>query len=80
VGCREYVNSVIIRFYAFHRHLPESRQLSVPSVIYQFQTADGHLYLVIDLIVDNREVFVSRLFTPCTDYYCFLGRLASLKT
>jgi len=46
----------------------------------QFETADGHLYLVIDLIGDKREVSESRLGTPCTDYCCFLFRLASLRT
>ena len=74
------MKGVIIRFYTFRRHLPESRLWSVPSEIYPFETADGHLYLVIDLIVDTREVFESRLGTPCTDYYCLRGKLATLRT
>ena len=63
MGCLEYVKGVIIRFDTFRRHLPESRLWSVPSEIYRFEIADGHLYLVIDLIVDNCEVFESRLGT-----------------
>ena len=40
--------------------------------IYWIETGVDHLYLQIDLIADNREVFGLRLVKPCTGFHCLL--------